>query len=174
MTTDSPDLYNLFMDALEMDSPEQRAAFLDRSCGEDQGLRVKIEQMLSEHRQLGSFLVDPPTQLVGKQGVLTSLEAGMAINAERSDMAGGGQQAVVLNSANHSVLRSLGHTVDVPRVSLREPGTEETRAHHATQISRNTSDRVRRPVPAARLDCPRRYGSHHQGPRHGLGTGPGH
>jgi eukaryotic-like serine/threonine-protein kinase len=40
---------------------EQRAAFLDKACGEDRELRRKVEALLSAHDRLGNFLEEPPT-----------------------------------------------------------------------------------------------------------------
>lgn len=40
---------------------EQRDAFLERVCGDDEALRSKLEAMLRAHDRLGNFLEEPPT-----------------------------------------------------------------------------------------------------------------
>src|SRR5262245_3230950 len=55
----------LFAAALERKSPDDRAAFLQRECADDPGLRVQVEQLLRHHEgQLGRpFLLDQPQLL---------------------------------------------------------------------------------------------------------------
>ena len=40
---------------------DQRAAFLDKACGEDADLRRKVEALLRAHDHVGNFLEEPPT-----------------------------------------------------------------------------------------------------------------
>ncbi len=50
----------VFGRALEIDSPAERAAYLDQACGADNALRTEVEQLLEAHDQAGSFLNHPP------------------------------------------------------------------------------------------------------------------
>ena len=45
MTANSPDLYSLFMEALEIESVEQRAAFLDNDWEFKANLRMRLEDL---------------------------------------------------------------------------------------------------------------------------------
>ncbi len=38
-----------------------RAAFLDKACGDDRNLRRKVEALLRAHDRIGNFLEEPPT-----------------------------------------------------------------------------------------------------------------
>ncbi len=38
-----------------------RSAFLDRVCGDDDGLRSKVEALLRAHDRIGNFLEEPPS-----------------------------------------------------------------------------------------------------------------
>jgi serine/threonine protein kinase/WD40 repeat protein len=49
----------IFIAALHQPDAAQRAAFLDRACGTDQAQRDRVEELLSEQEQLGSFLEQP-------------------------------------------------------------------------------------------------------------------
>ncbi len=48
----------LFAEAIEK-PPGERAAFLDDACGDDAGLRERIERLLQSHEGAGSFLAQP-------------------------------------------------------------------------------------------------------------------
>ncbi len=45
--------------AVEVRSPEQRAAYLDEACGDDAELRAEVEKLLRAHLRAGSFLETP-------------------------------------------------------------------------------------------------------------------
>ena len=56
MTAPEPRLRDLFEAALQCPSTEGRAAYLDRACAGDPGLRARLEELLMAHREAGSFL----------------------------------------------------------------------------------------------------------------------
>src|SRR6516225_10160713 len=47
---------SIFAQALEITSAAERAAFLDRACGDNQGLRAEVEALLRAHEQSGDLL----------------------------------------------------------------------------------------------------------------------
>jgi WD40 repeat protein/serine/threonine protein kinase len=49
----------IFAEALEMASPQARAAFLDQACAVDQAQRQRIETLLNSHDEAGNFLKEP-------------------------------------------------------------------------------------------------------------------
>src|SRR5690349_21444879 len=49
----------LFLAALEKTDAGEREAFLDNACGEDAPLRARIEELLQEQEDVGSFLAEP-------------------------------------------------------------------------------------------------------------------
>jgi tetratricopeptide (TPR) repeat protein/tRNA A-37 threonylcarbamoyl transferase component Bud32 len=122
MADDRRDLDSLFLSALEIESLEQRAAFVSRSCGDDVSLRQELEHMLASHQVAGSFLEQPAPELevtvLPGGDLAAALEAGLAPAFSEGE-------AVVVGGANHSVLKSLGNTVtEVPKVVLRESAAE--------------------------------------------------
>jgi serine/threonine protein kinase/dienelactone hydrolase len=58
----------LFTEALDL-PPERRAAFLDQACHGAPKLRSLVEELLSEHQRLGSFLAQP---LLNRRSLLSS------------------------------------------------------------------------------------------------------
>ncbi|MFN9719427.1 MAG: protein kinase domain-containing protein [Planctomycetota bacterium] len=129
---------------MEIQSAAERAAFLDRSCGEDLKLRAQLERLLQSNEQAGSFLEKRPTEpeatilTDGSDGNLAAaLDGGLAA-------AFSAEQVVVLGDGNHSVLKMLGQTLDkVPRVALREPveeGAEPIVKPKSAEMPRHDSD----------------------------------
>jgi eukaryotic-like serine/threonine-protein kinase len=49
----------IFLEALEMATPEARAAYLEGACGRDDSLRSKVEGLLEEHYSDDSLLAGP-------------------------------------------------------------------------------------------------------------------
>src|SRR5216684_5178064 len=45
---------------------EERVAFLDRACAEDEDLRRKLEALLKSNDRAGDFLEQPPTTAIGE------------------------------------------------------------------------------------------------------------
>ena len=50
---------SVFLNALEIDDPRDRAAYLDRACAGDPGLREQVERLLAANDQGGPFLERP-------------------------------------------------------------------------------------------------------------------
>ena len=59
MNKEPRDIKIIFSEALEIKNPQDRIAYLDQACGQDEELRAKIEQLLTAHNQAGSFFNDP-------------------------------------------------------------------------------------------------------------------
>ena len=60
MNDESDQEIAIFTEALKL-SPQERNAFLERSCGGDAELRLKVEALLKAHGRLGNFLEEPPS-----------------------------------------------------------------------------------------------------------------
>jgi hypothetical protein len=54
MSRDVPSPETVFARAIEIDSPEARATFLDQACGDDPGLRGEVEQLVRDHFRAGA------------------------------------------------------------------------------------------------------------------------
>lgn len=125
MSAEQPNEATIFNAARQMESFDERAAFLAESCGDDAALRGRIEKLLAAFAEESQFLEDPAPGLVETmltdgtpENIVASLDAGLA-------PAFGEEAAVVIGDASHSVLRSLGNTLsEVPSVSLRESEVE--------------------------------------------------
>src|SRR5882724_11889795 len=58
---------SIFIEALEKQVPAERAAFLERVCGDDLALRQRIEKLLQRHHKAGSFLESKSVQSLNLQ-----------------------------------------------------------------------------------------------------------
>ena len=58
----APHPRDLFLEALEIPAPAERAAFLDGACRGDATLRCAVEELLANHRE-DSFLEDPAVSM---------------------------------------------------------------------------------------------------------------
>src|SRR4051795_7401612 len=55
----SPAIEDVFFAALEHESPEARAAYLEEACGSDAELRRRVERLLVAQHRAGRFLDAP-------------------------------------------------------------------------------------------------------------------
>src|SRR5262249_31702730 len=56
MIEHSPSEESIFAQALEIGSASERAAFLDRACGDNAALRAEVEALLRAHERSGDLL----------------------------------------------------------------------------------------------------------------------
>src|SRR6516162_6724244 len=49
----------IFLEAIEKATPDERAAFLDQACGDDPLLRQRVEELLAEHFEQDNFMQEP-------------------------------------------------------------------------------------------------------------------
>ena len=63
MTEPSLPEESIFAQALDISSPAERAAFLDRACGQNPALRAEVEALLGAHGRAGGLLDLPDKPL---------------------------------------------------------------------------------------------------------------
>src|SRR5580698_3892626 len=49
----------IFFEALDKNTPEERSAFLDGACGRDTGRRAKVDALLADHFARDAFMEKP-------------------------------------------------------------------------------------------------------------------
>src|SRR5438105_12694779 len=65
MAASSSDVKSIFGAAVDLSSPEERAAYLQEACANNSELRAEVEALLWAHHDVGSFLKErdlPPTK----------------------------------------------------------------------------------------------------------------
>jgi len=61
--TETAHAETIFGDAIEIASPEERQAFLDRECQDDPSLRQEVEKLVLDYFRAGDFLEQPLAQI---------------------------------------------------------------------------------------------------------------
>ncbi|MBL9173804.1 MAG: protein kinase, partial [Verrucomicrobiales bacterium] len=56
---------DIFFEALQKNTPEERAAFLDGACGRDPSRRARVEALLDNHFQPTDFMQNPAVEAAG-------------------------------------------------------------------------------------------------------------
>jgi tetratricopeptide (TPR) repeat protein/serine/threonine protein kinase len=59
----TPSRDSIFCAAVEIQSPSERAAFVERACGDDTELRQEVQKLVEAHFHAGSFLEQPAAAL---------------------------------------------------------------------------------------------------------------
>ncbi len=59
MAVNIPTIEAIFSEAVEIESDDERAVFLDRACGADPDLRREVESLIAAHDRSGRFLASP-------------------------------------------------------------------------------------------------------------------
>jgi serine/threonine protein kinase len=96
---------SLFLQAIELGSAEEQAAFLDRECGTNAELRSSVEALLRHHRQGSGFLESPPTEVVAAGEQLT---AGQADASALDFLAPSAEPASIGRLGHYEILEVLG------------------------------------------------------------------
>src|SRR5574339_469838 len=65
----------IFFEALEKPTPQERAAFLDGACGANPTLRAKVEALLANHFQQDAFMREPAVEAVAPSAPMPPFEA---------------------------------------------------------------------------------------------------
>ncbi|MFO1043477.1 MAG: protein kinase [Planctomycetaceae bacterium] len=124
MSDSKSNLDSLFLAALELESADERRAFLEKACGDDLSLKDEVERLLKSNSEAGSFLQTPAPELAATMNYpgpdsdrASAMNAGLVAAFDC-------QQAVIIGRAGHSVLNSLEGTISIPRVTLRDPTSE--------------------------------------------------
>jgi hypothetical protein len=68
----TPGVPEIFGEALEIESAEERLAFLRQACGGDARRRAEVETLLSAHAAAGAFLEAPAASGAGGAAATTS------------------------------------------------------------------------------------------------------
>ena len=106
MTSEHPDVEAIFHATLERSSPAERAAYLDGVCGNDLGLRNKVDALLAAHEEATGFLETP---VVGLDEAVVSEGPGTRIGPYKllQEIGSGGMGVVYMAEQERPVRRKV-------------------------------------------------------------------
>ena len=121
MTEPSLPEESIFAQALEIASTAERAAFLDRACGNNQALRAEVEALLRAHARVGDLL-DLPERSAATLDLPGVERPGATIGPYElmREIGEGGMGVVWMAEQAHPVRRKVA-------LKIIKPGTDSRR-----------------------------------------------
>jgi eukaryotic-like serine/threonine-protein kinase len=112
----------LFVEALEIRDPDERAAFLDRACADDATLRGRLDRLLERHEQAGTFLQSPAPKPIESEDPGAGERPGMVVGAYKllEQIGEGGFGIVFMAEQTRPVRRLVAVKVLKPGMDTRQ------------------------------------------------------
>src|SRR5215831_18324915 len=122
MPADPKRIQSLFLEAIEVADPAVRASLLARACGEDAGLRQRVEALLEAHEQPGSFLEEASPALVATADEALTERPGTVIGPYKllEQIGEGGFGVVFMAEQQRPVRRKVALKVLKPGMDTRQ------------------------------------------------------
>lgn len=114
---------DLFIEALEIGNPAERAALLDEACQTDPGLRERVERLLADHDREERFILDlPPLGMGATEGQPLREGPGAVIGPYRllQQIGEGGFGFVFMAEQTHPVHRTVALKIIKPGMDTRQ------------------------------------------------------
>ncbi|HMC65469.1 MAG TPA: protein kinase, partial [Gemmataceae bacterium] len=121
----SRDLLNpetVFAQAIEIESAEGRAAFLDQACGNEPELRREVEKLVVDYFKAGRFLEKPAAHIVATVDDPITERPGTVIGPYKllEQIGEGGFGVVFMAEQTHPVRRKVALKVIKPGMDTRQ------------------------------------------------------
>ncbi|MHC4518612.1 MAG: WD40 repeat domain-containing serine/threonine protein kinase, partial [Planctomycetota bacterium] len=121
MAASEKDREEIFYEALEIQDPDRRAAYLEEACGADSDLRARVEALLKAHERAGDFLKTPA--VAGETVAGSALEGPGSVigHYELLELTGeGGMGLVYLAEQKEPVRRRVAFKVIKPGMDSKQ------------------------------------------------------
>jgi serine/threonine protein kinase/tetratricopeptide (TPR) repeat protein len=115
-----PAIDDVFGAAIDLDSAEERTAYLERTCGGDAALRLRVQSLLDAHFGAGSFLEPPPAEQPTTAAI--SERPGTVIGPYKllEQIGEGGFGIVFMAEQTHPVRRKVALKIVKPGMDTRQ------------------------------------------------------
>ena len=122
MQSAKPDVKSIFGRALEIESPADRAAYLDRACAGDHGVRAEIESLLSHVGRAGAFMGRPALSDATEDFAPITERPGVVIGPYKlmEQIGEGGMGLVFVAEQQHPVRRKVALKIIKPGMDTRD------------------------------------------------------
>ena len=113
----------IFNEALDLDRPKDRAAYLDRVCGSDPDLRARVETLLAAHGRAGGFLESPavvPTADLDPRGPVEAVGTVIGPYMLMETLGEGGMGVVYVAEQTEPVRRKVALKVIKPGMDSKQ------------------------------------------------------
>jgi eukaryotic-like serine/threonine-protein kinase len=123
MNARSPNLDDIFFAAREVKNEEDRAAYLDRVCGEHEDLRRRVERLLAAQSKVGSFLEAPapaPTAPVHAEALIESPGTVIGPYKVMEQIGEGGMGVVYVAEQTQPVRRKVALKIIKPGMDTKQ------------------------------------------------------
>jgi serine/threonine protein kinase len=116
------DEQSIFLEALQKESPEERAAFLAAACGNDEAVRHEVERLLKAHAKVGDFLQGTPAGIAEAidQPIAEKLGSRIGPYKLREQLGEGGMGVVYVAEQTEPVKRKVALKVIKPGMDTRQ------------------------------------------------------
>lgn len=114
---------SIFLAALERSTPDARAAYLERACGEDLELRHRVDRLLEAHpKAASSFLESPPSVMAETEPSPIAERTGSKIGPYklREQIGEGGMGVVYVAEQTEPVRRKVALKIIKPGMDTRD------------------------------------------------------
>jgi hypothetical protein len=135
---------SIFLEALQKETPEERVAFLDQACAENEDLRRGVQKLLKAHEKAGDFLKRSPAGVANTVDEPVSERPGTVIGRYKllQQIGEGGMGTVFMAEQTHPVQRKVALKVIKPGMDSRQVTASWTRPWCFTK-RRSSSGRPR-------------------------------
>src|SRR5437899_1768714 len=122
MTRDLPNPETVFAQAIEIESPEDRAAFLDQACTHHPELRREMEKLVVDYFRAGNFLEKPAVPILATIDEPVSERSGTVIGPYKllQQIGEGGMGTVFMAEQTQPVQRKVALKVIKPGMDSRQ------------------------------------------------------
>jgi eukaryotic-like serine/threonine-protein kinase len=127
MDRSSPSIESILAQAVEITPPAKRQAYVESACGDDTGLRQRVEELIANHFQAGSFLEHPlvgldPADTAGWDAAASAYAAGAVIGPYKllEQIGEGGMGLVFVAEQQQPIKRRVALKIIKPGMDTRQ------------------------------------------------------
>src|SRR5262245_25153135 len=122
MTLDPSSAQTIFIRAIAIESPAERAVYLEEACGQDPELRREVEKLVTDHFRAGRFLEEPLGRISPTSDLAPAEAPGALIGPYKrlQQLGEGGMGTVYMAEQSRPLQRKVALKVIKPGLDSRQ------------------------------------------------------